>query len=232
LEFKIQTIEKLFTYMDEVVIYSYLIIPLIFLFNKNKKREVLSIVIYGIVFFFLLFFFFDVPKSLRGYYQSFYTFLEYAFFAYFFWLNIKNKKVKQLIILLSFAFVGFQIIYSFATKFTRLDVLAVGIESILLFLYIFYFFYEHFGSPRNQFIYNNYCFWLSVGLLIYLGGSFFINILANEMEKSEKDKYWNLTYIAEIIKNVLFVVALLVFSRWPQENTQNKPSQVPFLDLI
>jgi hypothetical protein len=232
LELKIQTIGKLFTYIDEIVIYSYLLIPLIFLFNKNKKREIISIAIYGIAFFFLLFFFYDIPKNLRAYYQSFYTFLEYAFFAYFFWLNIQNKKVKQLIVFLSFAFVGFQIIYSFVAKFTRLDVLAVGIESILLFLYIFYFFYEHFTSPRNQFIYYNYCFWLSVGLLIYLGGSFFINILANEMEQAEKDKYWILTYIAEIIKNVLFGVAILVFSHWPQEPTEKKPSHIPFLDLI
>jgi hypothetical protein len=52
------------------------------------------------------------------------------------------------------------------------------------------------------------------------------------MEQAEKDKYWNITYIAEIIKNILFAVSILVFSRWPQEITQNKSSSVPFLDLI
>lgn len=218
--------------MDKVVVYSYLIIPLFFLFTKNKKKETVSIVAYGVVFFLLLYFFYDIPRDLRKYYQSFYTFLEYSFFAFLLWLNIKNKKIKHAIILLSFLFVAFQIIYSLGSKFTRLDVLAVGIESILIFIYIFYFFYEHFSSPKNQFIYTHYCFWLSMGLLIYLGGSFFINILANDMEQTEKDKYWTLTYIAETIKNVLFTLAIFVFSRNPNGIAKNKTSSVPYLDMI
>jgi len=218
--------------MYDVVRYSYLLIPLFFLINRIKERVILAMAIYGIVFFLLLHFFYDIPKSVIKYYLCLYTFLEYSFFTYLLYLNIKNKKIKQLIILLSLAFLVFQIIYSFEKKFQLLDVVAVGIESILLFIYIFYFFYEHFSSPKNPFIYNNYCFWISVGILIYLGGSFFINILVDDMSKTEKVKYWILTYIAETIKNVLFVVAILVYSRQPDENTPKKPSSVPYLDLI
>lgn len=226
---KIQIIEKLFKF---IVVYSYLLFPLFLLFNKTKKREILSIVIYGIAIFLLLYFFHDIPKSLKKYYQSFYTFLEYSFFAYFLWLNIKNKRFKQIIILLSIAFVVFQIVYLLTVKFTWLDTVAVGIESILIFIYIFYFFYEYFTATRNQFIYHNYTFWLSVGLLVYLGGSFFINILINDLDVSQKESYWYLTFIAETIKNIFFVIAIFVFVRKPNVNTPQQSPSVPYLDLI
>jgi hypothetical protein len=67
--------------------------------------------------------------------------------------------------------------------------------------------------------------------LIYLGGSFFINILANDMEQTEKDKYWILTYIAETIKNILFGVAIIIFSRKSNEKASSKTLSVPYLDL-
>jgi hypothetical protein len=57
-----------------------------------------------------------------------------------------------------------------------------------------------------------------------------MNILVNEMDQSQVDQYYFLTYIGEIIKNVFFIVALFIFNR--QKKTSKPQSSVPYLDMI
>ena len=82
-----------------------------------------------------------------------------------------------------------------------------------------------------NYIYNNHCFWFSVGILLYLGGSFFFNILANNVDQKEIDNYWHLTLITEFLKNVLFAIAIVVSSK-KTNTSQNEKASVPFLDII
>ncbi len=112
-----------------------------------------------------------------------------------------------------------------------MDSVPVGIETILILIFIFFFFYEHFNDTKTEYIYHNYCFWVSVGILIYLGGSFFFYILANDLGKAERSNYWYLTWIAEIIKNILFSIALIMYARKPNSKTSQQPT-VPYLDMI
>ena len=203
--------------------------------------------VYGVLFFSLLtlwnYWETDLSRAFKKIYQSSYTLLEYSFFAFFLWSNIKPQKIFSLklgksvknfsfrffIIFLSLLFIAFQVIFFFMGKSKRLDTFPVGIETILLFVYIFYFFYQYFKNIESQYIYNEPCFWISVGIMIYMGGSFFFNILAEEVSKSEIEKYWYLTFIAETLKNILFVVALFMHKRKPTENTT--PKSIPFLDM-
>ena len=102
-------------------------------------------------------------------------------------------------------------------------------ETILLFIFIFLFFYRFLKTAVDSYVYNQPCFWIAVGILIYLGGSFFFNILVNHLTFEQVDKYWFLTYIAETIKNILFAVALVMYLRQPRENS--KKETVPNLDF-
>lgn len=228
---KSKIIEKLFF---DIVTYSYLLLPVAFFVSKsNKKAAVpLSIATYGLVFLVLLFFYDDIPKDIKKYYQSFYTFLEYAFFAFFFWYNVKNKKIRRIIVYLSIGFFIFQIIYVFGSQLSRLDSVPIGIETIVILAYIFYFFYEFSQNLSANYVYNHYCFWISVGVLIYLGGSFFFYILINHLTDDQVTAFGNLTFLAEIIKNVLFATAIFIYSRYPFEKTKNKSESIPFLDMI
>lgn len=180
----------------------------------------------------LLFFYYDIPKDIKKYYQSFYTFFEYAFFAFFFWYNINNKKIRRIIFYLSIFFFIFQIIYVFDAQLIRLDSVPIGIETILIFSFVFYFFYESSQKLSPNYIYNHYCFWISVGVLIYLGGSFFFYITINLLTPDEVTTFGNLTYVAEIIKNLLFATAIFIYARYPFEKTKDKNESIPLLDMI
>lgn len=131
---------------------------------------------------------------------------------------------------LSFVFVAFLISHHLFIVNRRIDSIAIGVESILIFVYIFFFFFEMINKQNGGFIYEHHCFWISVGLLIYLGGSFFINILANVLTIEEFGKYWYFTFIADTIKTLFFAVALIILSK---KSDQRKPdsNSVPFLDM-
>ena len=82
----------------------------------------------------------------------------------------------------------------------------------------------------SESIFKNYLFWISIGLLLYLGGSFFFNILVTEMSLAEFDNYYHYTYIAELVKNILFLVALFKISAVKKKELIPQ-IQMPYLDI-
>lgn len=225
------------TYLD-ILVYSYLLPALCVLFIKKElrvKKEILVIVIYGILFFLLLKFQIlfssnsHFTKELKKVFFASYTFLEFLSFSLIYWLNFRNKKIKSFTLLTVIFFVIFQVIIFFTVKFQSMDNIPIAVETILVYLYIFYFFYEYFINIESEYVYDNYCFWLSIGIMIYLGGSFFIYILANHTTEAEDEKFWYLTYIAETIKNIFFAVAIFVYAK--QKSKEKIPNQnIPYLD--
>ena len=225
---KIQIIEKLFYY---IVTYSYLILPLLLLITKEKRNISLSIGVYGAVVCFLLNLFEYLPLHGKIIYLNLYTLLECIFFSYLLSSSIQTRTLKKIILFLVGGFGTFQIsVFFINAKIYRLDSISIGIETILLFVFIFLFFYDYSKNNKTGYIYHQPVFWLSVGILLYLGGSFFFNILANYMSADEINSYWHYTYFAETLKNLLFAVAMLMTSRHPKINSINK-TQVPFLDM-
>lgn len=228
---KIQVIEKLFL---NIVYFSYLILPLSFLIFKSKRGDIIPVTIaaYGIVFFCLLQLYQFLPKETKSFYQGFYTFFEYSVLSFFFWKNINSKKVKHFIFITSILFLVFQIIYVSIIKVKRLDSIPIGIETILLLIYILYFFYQFSKDLGTSYIYNHYAFWIAVGILIYLGGSFFFFILIDYLNTDEVEVFGNMTFVAEIIKNILFATGIYIYSKYPFKNKPEKQESIPFLDHI
>jgi len=85
---------------------------------------------------------------------------------------------------------------------------------------------------EDTFIYNHYTFWIAVGIMIYLGGSFFFYILINSLTVSEIEKFGNMTYVAEIIKNLLFAFSIFIYKRHPVNKVKNHSKKIPNLDMI
>lgn len=186
------------------------------------------ITLYSIVAFALLSIFRYLSDNLVSVYFVVYTAFEYIFFSLLILTALKSRKIRLIIFSYSIIFLLFQIIFGLTSH--RLDSISIGIETILIFISIFLFFYDHSQSNKAGYIYNHPVFWLSVGMLLYLGGTFFINILVNYMSKDEYENYWHLTYFAEIIKNILFAVSILIPSHQYKLNPINS-SNLPYLDM-
>jgi hypothetical protein len=216
------------------VTYSYLILPLIFLITKSKLKDRIPLILatYSLIVFTYLVFYYETPRDIRKYLQASYTFFEYSVFSYIFFYNIRSRVIKTFIITASILFIVFQVYFVSITTHKRLDSIPIGIETILLFIYIFFFFYEYSRNIKESFIYNHYGFWIAVGILIYLGGSLFFYILINQLTQDEVNKFGNLTYIAEIIKNILFAISIIIYKKYPTDRIQKNPVKIPNLDMI
>lgn len=226
---KIQIIEKLFSYLLN---YSYLLLPLFFLFQKKKNRAILVLLaVYGILFFLFFYFFDDIPRSYRKLQQTILTTLEYSFFAFFILDGITVKRSRQIIIICSALFILFQILYHFKSRLGRVDSIAVGVETILIFVYASLYFYQYFKQRTNSFIATEPHFWIIVGVLLYLGSTFFFNILVNHVNYNQVKAIWHFTFIPEILKNIFFVVAMFYFQTSRVKTTKTS-STVPNLDMV
>ena len=228
----------MFTF-ENILIYSYLLPFIFFLFLKKEirtRKEILVIVVYGITFFVLINLqsFLTSRKliwdHIKDFFFSFYTFTELLFFSLIYWINIKTRSFKILAIIISILFVLFQVIYFFTVKNDQIDNIPVGLETLIMYIYIFCFFYSRFKNIDDQYIYNHYGFWISVGIMLYLGGSFFLFILGNHISDEQIKSYWFLTYIIETVKNILFSVAIVVYAK--HRSKEKFPNQkLPFLDF-
>jgi len=231
---KIQTIEKLFFY---ILLSSFLLLPLAFVLNlKHKTWMTLLLALYGVCFCVFNYLAYNkqlnklLPKQQIDTLYNVYTYTEYLVFASILWANIPRKGPRIFILISSILFAAFMVLYTTSYQIQKIDAIPIGIETILLFIYIFFFFSDYFAKTATEYVYNHYCFWICVGILIYLGGSFFLNILANNI--SNIHDYWYLTYIAETIKNALFVIAIFLISKRIDEKVKSKVHAIPYLDLI
>ncbi|HEY5771333.1 MAG TPA: hypothetical protein VIS75_01845, partial [Chitinophagaceae bacterium] len=112
-----------------------------------------------------------------------------------------------------------------------LDSIPIAVETIFIFFFIFIYFHELLKSSIPV-LSKNYFLWIAIGILIYLGGSFFIYILANNVDYKELDQFWFITYIVELIKNALFIVAMILFAKNRSDNKQSSSQKVlPNLDF-
>ena len=165
-----------------------------------------------------------IPRRYKLLYQGTFTLIEYITFASIFLYSIEQGRFKKIIIGLSLCFTIFQVIFIFNSNKSHLDSVPVGVETILIFLYCFYFLYQEF-KKENQLLLKNSMFWISIGIFFYLAGSFFFNILANHMTAAELDEYWFYSYLFDIIKNILITVGLIIY----KQKKGLKP--MPYLDM-
>ncbi|MFL5745241.1 MAG: hypothetical protein ACJ751_11275 [Niastella sp.] len=138
---------------------------------------------------------------------STYTLVEFFLFSYFIWLIIEGRMFKKVIATVSTLFIIFICYYFFTTKWNFFDSVPVACESILIFTFSLYYLFEQINKPRVLFIYNTSMFWVILGFLVYLAGSFFIYTFVDEIDSRDIGKFWFITFIFNTIKNLFFSIA-------------------------
>src|SRR5690606_14449172 len=104
-------------------------------------------------------------------------------------------------------------------------------ETIIILTFSFYFLYERMNEPTTNLIYNDYRFWIVLGMIIYLAGSFFIYIFSDQVNRELFYKYLSLTYVFYAIKNILFTLGIWIYAQKEPEQTKNNEN-IPYLDIF
>jgi hypothetical protein len=112
------------------------------------------------------------------------------------------------------AIILFNIIYPFFSDNTKLvDSIPIGVETIIILVFSYYYLYERTNDTTTLYIYSTFPFWVVIGMVIYLSGSFFVYLFSSTLSSKELHKYWGLTNIMGFLKNVFFTIAVIVNSK-------------------
>jgi hypothetical protein len=173
-------------------------------------------------------------------YDSF-TLIEFLFFGWFLHSQLKNNTSKKMVglscIVFTLFYIGF-ICYtksaadtsSIPTDQVVMDSVPIGVETIIMLSFSFYFLYERTKDTTTLFIYNTYQFWIVLGIVLYLAGSFFIYIFSNYLSGAEVRKYWVITNIFSILRTLFFVIAIIYHSKPPKNNTLTPDFELTYLN--
>lgn len=171
-----------------------------------------------------------VKKTDRHYLYSLFVLIEYSFFAFFLWTNLQNVKSKIILLSLSMFFGIFIIISTLSFKITRLDSISIGIESIIVLTFSIFLLFEMLNSLKDTFIYDDHRFWIIMGIVLYLAGSFFIYIFDETLSSNQRNAFWFLTWIFYIIKALFFSIGIIILLR-KYKAPSNHSKTIPYLDM-
>jgi len=153
-----------------------------------------------------------INDSLEQYYlvTRIYNILEYSLLSYLFYLNIKNKIIRNILVVSPLPFILF-CIYDFliSTK-PNLPFLPLIFEYLILLLFIVYFFFEVIQETVVEPIYHKTIFWISVAFIINFSGNFFLFLYSKTSYNDEafRRQFLIIYSSVTIIKNILLCIAV------------------------
>lgn len=217
-----KTIENLFFYL--VFLFDFLlIIEVLYYSNKKINSKILWLFLGSCCLNSFTNYFQDLLGPSDGYLFSVcYTIIEYSIFAYFFILIINSKVFHKLILLLSIMFLVIVALNYQSGKIQRIDSLPIGVETILILIFSFYYLYQQMNIVDETFIYERFHFWMVIGIMILLSGSFFIYIFANQVDYHILNEYWFVTYIFYIIKDLFVIIGIYLYAKQIKIRSVNK----------
>ncbi len=152
--------------------------------------------------------------SLENYYlvTRAYNILEYLLLSYLFYLYIKNKLVRNILLFSSIPFCLFCIYDFIVSKAPSLAFYPLITEYLILLLFIIYFFFEVIQESFVEPIYQKAIFWISVAFIINFSGNFFLLLYSvNSFQDEEFRNAFTLIYSSvTILKNILLCIAVTI----------------------
>jgi len=202
-------------------------LPIVFfllLKNRNKEKELWVVFIYAVIAFATdgSFYKLNPSKTSQFYLFSAFTILEYTLFSIFFYLSYKSANFKKLLVVCSVIFLGFEVYNLLQLSNDKFDSLPASMESILIIAYSIFFFYEQLKTPDSNFIYSTKKFWVVIAIFLYLAATFILFVSTLYMSDKERQVYWPINLIANIIKNAFLCIA---FTLKPEKNFKTIQNQ-------
>ena len=214
------SIENLFVYL--AVFSDLLPLTLAFLFYHKTKSEkglsVLNVYLLFDLFANIILLYFIPENRNHKYVYPIFTLIETVLFAGFYFLTFKRSRFKNAAFILSVfvtvSFIIYYIIrYLILPKPPRIDSVPIGIETVLMIVFLLMYLYEQINDTTTLFVYYKHSFWVAIGIIIFLAGSLFIFAFASQLPLKELQKYWVFTNIFCIVRNCFFTIAIYILAR-------------------
>ena len=194
------------------------LLPLLFflLFKRKSQEKAVWVIFFYILYCaineFISFYLQSINSYSILYLFSIFTIVELTLISFYFYLLFKNKMfVKKAII---FSWSGF-IIYGIANiiyskEMEAWDSIPMGIESLIILMLSSYYLFIKIKRTNNLSFYRNFHFWIAITFLLYFSGTFFLNIMAENMRRNPEYQmlYSGINIGFNILKSVMLSVAM------------------------
>ena len=211
------------------------LLPLVFfIFLKRNKEKTLRVIFLYVVYCCLneVFVYLFHENNIKNdfIFLALFTVFEFSFFCLFYYYALPIALIKKGLPVIWGLFVIFACLDFFlVNEMNNFDSFASGVESIIIILLCIYYLTVQIKGANNLSIYSTSNFWIIIAFLIYLSGTFFLYIMAENMiTKGDlvKTRAFRIQYIIinsafYILKNVLLSVAMLM-KPTPKSNQDQK----------
>ena len=133
-----------------------------------------------------------------------FTLLEYACFAWIFYMLLNKALHKKLIVLGSFLFLVIVCITLSNFGSQEFDNVNSGTEAILIIIYSILYFSEKLNIENLEPIFDHPGSYVVIGCLFYLAGNLFLFITT----EAQNTSIWIINSLFNLIKNIFFLVAI------------------------
>ena len=204
------------------------LLPLIlfFIFQRNTKTKELRVISFYLIYAFIndvvAYYLFRIANLRPFFIYDIFDVVEFCFFSWFFYLVIKNRSIKRLIIPLIVLFCVFSLsLYIFLPETNSFSSIIAGVESVLIISMCIYYFFDQLKESNTLLIYASINFWVIISFLIYLSGTFFLYIYSESKmgDPTFQKEYIIINSSFIILKGILLGVAMLM--KPTNNNNQN-----------
>jgi hypothetical protein len=133
-----------------------------------------------------------------------FTLMEYACFAYIFYMLLSKPINQKIVIVGSFAFMVMVTVTLMDFGSKHFDNVNSGTEAILIIVYSILYFSEKLNIENLEPIFDNPGSYIVIGCLFYLAGNLFLFITSEEQSQS----VWIINSLFNLIKNIFFVITI------------------------
>lgn len=145
--------------------------------------------------------------------------MEFVLFLGFLYSQILQKKARKILLFSGLFFFIFYIAFTFLKDGSKhFDSIQIGVETIIILVFAYYYLYERMNDTSTLFIYSTYSFWVILGIVLSLSGSLFVYIFTNYLSNEEINRYWVITNVLSFLRFVFFTIAIIINAKPPRNN--------------
>ena len=142
--------------------------------------------------------------------QAIFTIVEYFSVSLFIYLSFENSVFKKIILFTSLIFICYFIVNVIRSDRTKFDSMSSSLEAILIIGYCIMYMFEQINKSQISFIYSSPHFWIVMAFFIYVTSTFFLFITTSSFSSTEKNQYWIINHISNIITNIFLSIGFIM----------------------
>jgi len=219
------------SFFTEALLVALLIITLCIALRFRKKHEVLKLfpvyisallLVFLSIYIWLLFpdveIYIVSTFNFINYIDYFFILVELFVFSNFFYLSISGKKIKKIILRLTLLFIPYFLIELYNDKYFPGSISewsqsrVYTVESLILLIPCFVYFYELFKKPPVLNLKNEPSFWIVIGWTFFATCTLPYSLLENHLRKNHSSlmtQFYSVFYIFYILLLITIIRAYL-----------------------